>query len=245
MRKILLFCFIALYFSSCKVLAPQVMFKTDKDFQQTDTVLPVSKDYILAPYDRIEMKLYSIEGYKLVDVTAASGSGQSGGISYLIEQDGKVKLPVLGKIPLTGRTMKEAEKYLEEIYSKYYIEPFIQLSVVNRQVYVFFADNGRGVIVNIPNDNMNVIEVIASAGGLTENSKADRIKVIRGDPHNPKIRMIDMSTINGLKKADLTVQSHDIIYIEAAPRYSNKVLTQITPVVGILTSILLIANLFK
>jgi polysaccharide biosynthesis/export protein len=245
MRRILIFCFIALYFSSCKVLAPQVMFKTDKDILETDTTPPVSKEYVLTAYDRIEMKLYSIEGFKLVDVTAASGAGQTGGINYLIEQDGKVKLPILGKIPLVGKTIKEAEKYLEEVYSKYYIEPFILLNVVNRQVYVFFADNGKAMIVNIPNDNMNVIEVIASAGGLTENSKAAKIKVIRGDPHNPKIRLIDMSTIDGLKSADLSVQSHDIIYIEAAPRYSNKILIQITPVVGILTSILLIANLFK
>jgi polysaccharide export outer membrane protein len=151
----------------------------------------------------------------------------------------------LGKIPLNGLTVREAEEYLESIYSKYYINPFILLKVVNRHVYVFYAETGKGTIVNITNDNTNLIEVIALAGGLTDYSKAWRIKVIRGDPHNPQIRIVDMSTIDGLKSSDLTVQSNDIIYIEASARISTKLLIQITPVIGLLTSILLIANLFK
>jgi polysaccharide biosynthesis/export protein len=245
MLRILLFCFIILLFSSCKMLTPQVMFKTEKDFQTVDSAARNSKEYLMTAYDRFEMSLYSIEGYRLVDVTGSSGGGQTGGISYTIEQDGKAKLPLLNKVALSGMTLREAERYLEELYSRYYINPFILIKVINRHVYIFFADNGRGEIVNIPNDNMNVIDVIASAGGITDNSKASRIKVIRGDPQNPQIRIIDLSTIEGLKIADLSIQSHDIIYIEASPRYSAKVLTQITPVIGLLTSILLIANLFK
>jgi polysaccharide biosynthesis/export protein len=244
MLRILKFFFIVALFSSCKVLAPQVMFKTEKDYKFADSSAVKSKEFLLSPNDRIEMNLYSIEGYKLVDVTGGGGGGPSG-IYYIIEMDGKVKLPILGKVSLVGLTVKEAEKRLEELYSKYYIDPFILLKVINRQAYVFLAETGKGLIINIPNDNMNVIEVIAAAGGFTENSRASRIKVIRGDPHNPEVRMIDLSTIEGLKSADLSVQTHDIIYIEAAPRYSSKVLTQLTPVIGILTGILLIANLFN
>jgi polysaccharide export outer membrane protein len=244
MRKILGLSVIILFFSSCKVLSPQVMFKTKKDFPFTDSSATANKEYLLAPYDRFEMSLYSIEGFKLVDITGIGGGG-GGGISYIIEKDGSAKLPILGKIPLSGFTLREAEKHLEEIYSKYYISPYIMLKVVNRQVYVFFAESGGGSIVNIPNDNMNVIEVIASVGGISENSKASRIKVIRGDPHNPQIHIINMSTIEGLRNADLSVQSHDIIYVEALPRYSNKLLVQLSPVIGLLTSALLVVNLFK
>jgi polysaccharide export outer membrane protein len=236
---------IILFYSSCKVLTPQVMFKTDKNYPMDTAKANISSEYLLSPYDKLEMSLYSIEGYKLVDVTASSGAGQQGGISYIIEQDGKAKLPILGKVSLSGLTMRAAERQLEDLYSKYYINPFILLRVSNRQAYIFFAETGKGVIVNIPNDNMNVIEAIAQAGGISENSKASRIKVLRGDPHNPKVHLIDLSKIESLKNADLSLQSHDIIYIESAPRYSNKVLTQITPVVGILTSVLLIANLFN
>jgi polysaccharide export outer membrane protein len=247
MKRTLQFFLITLLLSSCsRVLSPQVMFKTDKDSTPDSTrkLNSKNKEYILSPYDRLEMNLYSIEGFKLVDVTSASGS-QVGAISYLIEEDGKVKLPIFGKIPLSGLTVREAEGYLESIYSKYYINPFILLKVINRHVYVFYAETGKGSIVNIANDNTNLIEVIALAGGLTDYSKAWRIKVIRGDPHNPQIRIVDMSTIDGLKSSDLSVQSNDIIYIEAAARISTKLLIQITPVIGLLTSILLIANLFK
>jgi len=67
-----------------------------------------------------------------------------------------------------GRTIEESEKFLEDVYSKYYINPFIQIKITNRHAYVFFADGGRGTTVNIINDNTSIIEVIALAGGFDE-----------------------------------------------------------------------------
>jgi polysaccharide export outer membrane protein len=221
------------------------MFKTDKNYPFSDsTSAMANREYLLAPYDRFEMSLYSIEGFKLVDITGIGG-GATGGISYIIDQDSSAKLPVLGKIPLAGITVRQAEKRLEDYYSKYYVNPYILLKVINRKAFIFFSETGNGSIINIPNENMNVIELIASAGGISANSKASRIKVIRGDPRNPQIHIIDLSTLEGMKKADLSVQSRDVVYVESLPRYSTKVLVQITPVIGILTSVLLIANLFK
>src|SRR5690242_19661426 len=92
---------IIIMFSSCKILAPQVMFKTDKNYKYDTTAVQKNKEYVLTPYDRFEMSLYSIEGYKLVDVTASAGAGQQGGINYIIEQDGMAKLPILGKVSLS------------------------------------------------------------------------------------------------------------------------------------------------
>jgi polysaccharide biosynthesis/export protein len=244
MRKLFGLFSIILLFSSCRVLSPQVMFKTPKDFKYTDSSASANKEYLIAPYDRFEMSLYSIEGFRLVDITGLGG-GAAGGMAYIVEKDGFVKLPIVSKTPLAGLTVREAEKRLEEVYSKYYISPYIVLKVINRQVYIFHAATGSGSIINITSDNMNIIEVIASAGGLSENSKAWRIKVIRGDPRNPQIHIIDMSTIDGLQKADLSVQSHDIIYVEALPRYGTKVLTQLSTIIALMTSALLVANLFK
>src|SRR2546423_410588 len=115
MLRILRFFIVACLFSSCKILTPQVMFKTDKKNLSSDTSSTLkNREYLLAPNDKFEMNLYSIEGYKLVDITASAGGGQSGGISYIIELDGTAKLPIQGKIQLSGLTLREAEKYLEE-----------------------------------------------------------------------------------------------------------------------------------
>ena len=246
MRRILLVLFPLLFLMSCRVLNPQVMFEAPDDYPYSkDTAVSNMSEYIISPGDRIEMHFYTIDGFKLVDVTNSVAVPGTEAINYLVEKDSLVKLPILGNVSLAGKTIQDAERYLEKIYTKYYINPFIQLKIINRHAYVFFADGGKGITVNIQNDNTSIIEVIALAGGLTSNSKAWRIKVIRGDLHNPVVRLIDMSTMDGVKASDLTVRSNDIIYIEATPDYKSKVLAQLTPFIAVITSVLLILNFVK
>lgn len=246
MRRLILLLFPLLFLMSCRTLNPQVMFKEPKGYQfGSDTTGGYLGEYIITPGDRIEMHFFTIDGFKLVDVTNSVTSAGTEAINYLVEKDSLVKLPILGSVSLGGKSIQMAEKELEGFYSKYYINPFIQLKIVNRHAFVFFADGGKGTTVNIVNDNTSIIEVIAMAGGLTENSKAWRIKVIRGDLRNPNVRLIDMSTMEGVMAADLTVRSNDIIYIDATPNYKIKVLAQLTPFIAIITSVLLILNFVK
>ena len=247
MRRILQVIVPLLFLMSCRILNPQVMFKTPDGYPYVvDTSNTDRKsEYIISPGDRLEMHFFTIDGFKLVDVTNSVSGVGGDAINYLVEKDSLVKLPIVGAVMLAGKTIQEAERMLEKIYTKYYINPFIQLKIINRHAYVFFADGGRGTTVNIQNDNTSIIEVIALAGGLTGNSKAWRIKVIRGDLHNPILRIIDMSTIDGMKASDLTVRSNDIIYIEATPDYKTKLLAQITPFIAIISSVLLILTLVK
>ena len=246
MRRLLLFFFPLVFLMSCRILNPQVMFKTPKDYPYAvDTSSTFKSEYIISPGDRIEMHFFTIDGFKLVDVTNSFASAGTEAVNYLVEKDSLVKLPILGSVLLGGKPIQLAEKELEKIYSKYYINPFVQLKIINRHAYVFFADGGKGTTVNIVNDNTSIIEVIALAGGLTDNSKAWRIKVLRGDLRNPTVRIIDMSTLEGAMTSDLTVRSNDIIYIEATPNYKIKVLAQLTPFISIITSVLLILNFVK
>lgn len=234
------------FLASCRTLNPQVMFKTPKDYPyQKDTSLLANTEYIIAPGDLIDMHFFTIDGFKLVDVTNSLGGLGTESVNYLVEKDSMVKLPIIGKAILAGKTIQEAERILEGVYTKYYINPFIQIKITNRHAYVFFADTGHGSIVNIQNDNPSIIEIIALAGGLTDNSKAWKVKVLRGNLHHPTVHIIDMSTLEGLHASDLTVQSNDIIYVEATPNYKIKALAQFTPFIGIISSVLLILNLLK
>src|SRR5947207_1526674 len=113
--NILLLC---LVITSCRSLRPNIMFEVPKEYPMTtDTSSVKNKEYFIAVSDKIEMHLYSIEGFRLVDVTnSAIGGGTSDNINYIVEEDGQVKLPVLGKVPIVGLTMRQGERYLEEKY---------------------------------------------------------------------------------------------------------------------------------
>ena len=250
MRRLFpLFCAILLLYSCSKTLNPSVMFKTDKEYQyaQPDSAAQrVQSEYKLAEYDQFELLIYTNNGYKLVDVTSGtSGGAASSSVKYIIEKDGFAKLPQLGRLSLKGYSVKEAETLLEEKYSAYFNNPFVVMNVINRRVYIFTGDGGRASIVPMSSDNVTLIEAIAEAGGLSEKGKSYKIKLIRGDLKNPKIYLIDLSTIEGMKEADLQLQSNDIIYIEPTRNIGDTVLVQLSPLVGLLTTILLVVALLN
>jgi len=179
------------------------------------------------------------------------GMGGGGGFSALVEFDGTCKLPIVGRVPLAGMTNREAEAYLEGLYKQLEIKnPFVQVSVGNRRILLFNGDGAGTQVIPLFLENMNLFEVIAMSGGISPNGKAHRIKVIRGDLKDPQVYLLDISTLEGMKMADLTLQPNDIVYIEPRVRpvetffaAINPYLTALGFLASSLTTIIVVANL--
>ncbi len=238
---------VALLITSCNI-NPSLMFKVPKDYQYSSDQTIGNIEYRISPNDIIGFNVYTNDGFKLVDLTTSAVAASNpmtnnpGGnqTQFLVEPDGQVKLPIIGKIKISGMTVREAEKSLEQQYTTYYNKPFVMIRVMNRRVLVFPGTGGTGRTVSLDNENMHLIEALALAGGITTTGKAYKIKLIRGDLRNPKVMLIDLSTVEGMQKSNLLLQANDIIYVEPVPRYSQEILQQITPVVGIITSLILV-----
>ena len=100
------------------------------------------------------------------------------------------------------------------------------------------------MVVELNNAPTSLPEVLAKSGGLMRSVKAYNIKIIRGDMANPEVRIIDLSTLEGLRSADLIVQSNDIIYVEQKRTYAADLAQQISPIISpILSAIGLIVTL--
>jgi polysaccharide export outer membrane protein len=250
MKKTILLIVGTLFFASCNI-NPSVMFRVPSSYEYDVDQTIGNVEYRVSPNDIVSMSVYTNDGFKLIDLTASAESVMSRGgagmnnmsFQYLVEPDGNMKLPIIGKLKLAGLTIREAEKFLETQYANFYNKPFVVIRVVNRRVTVFPGTGGSGRMVNLDNESTTVIEALALAGGITNTGKARKIKLIRGDLRNPRVILIDLSTIEGLKQGNLLLQANDIIYVEPVPRISQEVLTQIAPIVGILTSFALIYNI--
>jgi len=248
MKRLVIFFLTFSLFYSCRTFNPSVMFKVEKGYEyaQPDSVARrIQSEYKLAEYDALVLFIYTNNGYKLVDVTGSGAAAATSMVNYIIEKDGFAKLPQLGRVSLKGYTVREAEKLLEEKYSTYFNNPFVVLNVSNRKVYIFTGGGGSGSILPMASDNMTLIEALAQAGGISERGKAYKIKLIRGDLKNPKLYLIDLSTIEGMKAADLQLQSNDIIYIEPTRNLAETLLVQASPIIGLLTTIVLVIALFN
>ena len=72
---------------------------------------------------------------------------------------------------------------------------------------------------------------------------AANVKLIRGNIQNPDIYMLDLSTIHGMKRADLVLQSNDIIYIETRDQPAKRIAETLAPYASILSSFILVYTL--
>jgi polysaccharide export outer membrane protein len=160
---------------------------------------------------------------------------------YLIEYDGSAKLPILGRVSLAGMTIRQAELFLQKKYAYSFNDPFVQITVLNRRVIVFPGESGQAKVIGLQNNNTTLMEAIALAGGVSDNGKAQSVKLIRktDDPKNPLVYEFDLSTIEGLQYTGMIVQTEDIIYVQPRKQLGLRFLREITPYVSILTTLLL------
>jgi polysaccharide export outer membrane protein len=218
------------------------MFRTDTEFKYSE-FKPSEKEYKIQPFDKLDVRIYSNDGFKLVDVSQTTMM-QQGNLNYLVEYDGKVKLPTLGRVELSGKTIREAESYLEEKYKEFFVDPFVVISVTNKRVIIFSGGASAGKVIPLNNENYTLIEAIAESGGISDFSKSHQIKLLRGDLNNPEIFLFNIRDLKDMKTANFLLQANDIIYVETRPKYASRILGEITPYLSLLTTALFVYSLF-
>ncbi len=228
-----------------------IMFKTPTDHQFDAYTDSSSKDLILQPNDMLQFRLFANDGFKMIDLVS-DGTGQDVNrqnrnvFLYTVDGQGFTKLPLLDRVPLSGMTIKEAELSLEEQYSKYYNRPFVQLMVMNRRVVVFPGGGGDAKVVELENNNTTLLEVLAQAGGVSKRGDARRVKLFRRLPNGKRsVHQFDMSDIDGLPFADIVMQGDDVLYVQPNPDLTREVLADLTPVITLLTSIVLVIGIVR
>lgn len=246
MKRLMYFIFFVVFISGCKVFVPYQMLRQQKYPISRFPDSLQNKEYRLAPNDLLQINVYTNNGEKIIDPISSetNKSIPNSNLTYLIEYDGKIKLPVLGRTLIGGMTLREAESFLEQKYSTYFNAPFVQLKVTNNRVTIFPGGQGsQAMVVILDNPNTTLFEALAKAGGI-QDGKAHKIKLIRGDLKKPQVYQIDLSTIAGMTNANMILQANDIIYVQPRNKVPQKIIENIAPYLTILTSILLIYGIF-
>ncbi len=241
MKRIYGLILIASLLSSCKVFYPDQLFKIEQEKLALADTIKTAKEYVIQAGDVLSVGVFSNNGYELVDVLTRDNNAFSP-LHYVVKDNGYVALPMIDSSLVEGMTITEAERMLEKKYSYYFVNPFIRIEVTNRNVYVFKGRQGA-IVVTLDRENMNLLQVLAKAGGMPAGGKAYEVRILRGDLNHPTVFDIDLSTIEGMERANLTIEANDVVYIETRLT-SNDVLAQISPILTFLSTVIFLTTTY-
>ncbi len=247
---------VMLLFPSCQVINSNALFQIPKgeNFSYDSLPLLPSEDYKLGPGDRFSFLFSTNNGEKIIaglsGVKGLDGQGttQQGGNmiqDYLVRQDGTAEIPLIGNYKVSGLTVIELEDSLTSYLGKTFKDPFVQIRLTNQRVIVF-PGRGSAQVVYLNNVNTSLLEVIALSGGISNDGRSNSIKLMRKKGNGKReIYKIDLSTIQGLKQAEMIVQSNDYIYVDYKPRYASAILQEVGPWLSLVTTALAVIVIFR
>ena len=171
---------------------------------------------------------------------------------YLVNNQGEIDFPVLGKLKVGGMTKNEAESMIREKLQPYLKEtPIVTVRMANYKISVLGEVNKPGTFT-VSNEKVNVLEALAMAGDMTVYGVRDNVKLIREDAQGKReIVMLDLTKSDLVLSPYFYLQQNDILYVTPnKTKAKNSDIGNTTSVVISATSILvsiasLIATLVK
>ena len=133
---------------------------------------------------------------------------------YLVNNQGEIDFPVLGRLKIEGLTKNQAEDLIREKLISYLKEtPVVTVRMVNYKISVLGEVNKPGTFT-VTNEKVNVLEALAMAGDMTVYGVRENVKLVREDANGKRL----IQTLN-LNDADLVLspyfylQQNDILYV--------------------------------
>lgn len=141
------------------------------------------------------------------------GNNQNGIKTYLIDNEGNIDFPVIGKVKLAGLTRTNANQKIVDLVSDYIKKPSINLRILNYKISVLGEVNRPGTF-NIASERITVLEALGLAGDLTVYGKRNNILIIRETEGKKAYSRIDITNAGFLNSPNYYLAQNDIIVVE-------------------------------
>jgi polysaccharide export outer membrane protein len=212
--KLLYLCTLILLVTSCTSRKDVVYFQNAKNFEtivDTDTFTPRFK---IDDNVSIFISTFDLEAVKPFNLALQGGSGTiSEPITYLVDVDGNIDFPVLGKIKILGLTVEEVRTLLKEKLSEYLKDPIVNIRILNFQVTILGAVNSPGTYP-ITGERIGLLKALGMAGDLNIKGRRDNILIIRDFNGAKTYTRVDLTSKELFNSPVYFLTQNDVVYVE-------------------------------
>jgi polysaccharide export outer membrane protein len=139
--------------------------------------------------------------------------GQQSIQNYLVDTNGIIDFPVLGKLKVGGLSRSEVTKILEDKIAKYIKNPIITIRLTNFKVSVQGEVTVPGTF-SVNSDRITLIEAISMAKDLTIYGKRDNILIIREVNGVKSYNRVDITKADFINSPFYYLAQNDVVYVE-------------------------------
>ncbi len=189
---------LALMISGCASTGPS---PAEPYTEGAEAAPPKVAEFILGVGDSIDISVYRNDDLKL---------------STKINPSGTVIFPLIGEVPVAGKSMTALREDLRQRYAKYIVDPQITISVsaIQSQRFLVLGEIKNPGAFSLDTD-ATVLDAVAKAGGWTQDAKTSNVLLLRNVGGKLETRSLDMEAV--LKGGNLAynqrLQRNDIVYV--------------------------------
>lgn len=220
--------FLLLGFTSCS--KRNLAYFSDMEQNDYTEKITYSSEPKIQPDDLLSISVTSLnpEANALFNKGEMSSSGMGNSVSnfsitgntsniykegYLVDKDGFIDFPVIGKICIGGLTKAEVKNKLVHELHEYLKEPIVNIRFLNYKVTVIGEVN-RPSTFTIPSERINVLEALGMAGDMTAFGKRENVLIIREEGGVRKMTRVNLNNTDLVNSPYFYLQQNDVVYVE-------------------------------
>ena len=263
LKRLVYFVSVVLVMASCTPQKNLRYFQQPKEereeiftYEYPDGESNFSPKYLLKKKDVLYIQIRSsidAESNKLFsDNTSNYYTRDEGSIylnSYVIDNNGEISIPVVGKVKVVGLTVEDARQLIEDEVAEWIVKPVVICKMVNYKVSIL-GDVNRPGTYTFYQDHVSVFDVVAAAGDLNYYGNRKEVKIVRKSAGEDIIITLDLREAELLQNPDYYVQPGDIIYVASnkttkSLSYFSQPLSTITSSLSLVTTIVTLVFALK
>jgi polysaccharide export outer membrane protein len=146
-------------------------------------------------------------------VSAAGDDGSFIGQGYLVDEDGYIEFPVLGKIKLLGMTRELAKDTIKNRLLTYLRDPVVDVRFLNLHVSVM-GEVKQPSLYTFPDERFTILEALTMAGDMTDFADRSQILVIREHDKLREFGVVDLTSARAFESPYFYLTQNDVVYVK-------------------------------
>lgn len=204
-----------------------VLFRSDKNaIPNIDPLSSLAKpDLTIQPNDILTIVVSCYDPalaipFNMIDIKQSANVDPNSPLTgYLVDNNGAIEFPVLGRLQVAKKTIGQLRDTLVKKIKPYIKDPVVNIRRVNFRVTVL-GEVAQPGSFHIPSERITLLEALGRAGDMTPHSDRQRVTIVREENGKMTFGRVNLQSSDFFTSPYYYLRQNDVVYID--PKKSKR-----------------------